>query len=94
MVDGLFGALRRELSDVGWISKRCSVVNVDRKNSNRSLVAFLAFTRRQKSEGLVSIHRALAFDYFVSVYGISCYHEINVLSPLLNNIHFCGCSIS
>ena len=94
MVDGLFGALRRELSDVGWISKRCSVVNVDRKNSNRSLVAFLAFTRGQKSEGFVSIHRAPAFDHFVSVYGVSCCHKVNILSPLLNNVYFYGRSIS
>ena len=94
MANGLFGALRRELSDVGWISKRRSVVNIDRKNSNRSLVAFLAFTRGQESEGFVSIHRAPAFDHFVSVYGVSCCHEVNILSPLLNNIYFYCCSIS
>jgi hypothetical protein len=94
MANGLFGARGRELSDVGWISKRRSVVNVDRKNSDRSVVAFLAFTRGQKSEGLISIHRALAFNHFVSVYGINCCHEANVISPLLNNIYFYGCSIS
>jgi hypothetical protein len=94
MPNGLFGAHVRELSDVGWINKHRIVVNVDHNNSNRSGVAFLAFTSGDKSEGFVSKNRAPAFNLFLSVSGVNCCNEINVISPLLHNIYFNGCSIS